>query len=108
MQYTVDRWGCVQVVRPAAAPAPQTVEAPKPKCARCRKTAALPSRKSCAGCLEYDRIKAAIHRAEAKEINGCLVCKAPVKKGTHVRGGKQVPWSHCEEHLVYHRARYRK
>lgn len=78
------------------------------KCARCRKAPAEPARKSCKSCLEYDRIKAALRREEARDIAGCLVCFAPVKKGTHTWHGEEIPWRHCEEHLEYYRFHTRR
>lgn len=77
-------------------------------CSRCRKNDAKQGRKSCEACLDYDRVKAAIWRMDAREKNGCLVCKKPVKAGTHKVKGKEVPFHYCEGHLAYYRFHTRR
>ncbi len=104
--------GQVQLAVPPVEPftfvSPDSKAKAAPTCARCKEEPAAEGRKSCPGCLEYDRIKAALRRLEAHEKGKCLVCLKPVKPGTHVWHGKEMPYAHCDYHLEYYRFHTRR
>lgn len=94
-----------QITLSVAPRAPQL--APAAPCARCRKHFAVHGRKSCASCLEYDRIKAQIRRDSMREQGRCLVCGRPCS-GTRVLKGQEVPLRHCPDHVKFYRWYTRK
>lgn len=70
-------------------------------CRRCHKAPHEKGVGTCDSCRAYERAKAAIWRADAREICRCLVCKEPLAL---TKSGKKKA-KYCEKHLQYYRQR---
>ena len=74
-------------------------------CRRCKKAPPEDGVGTCDSCRQYERVKAALWRADAREICRCLVCKEPLDGSTHKYRGKIVPSRYCAKHAAYYRGR---
>lgn len=77
-------------------------------CRRCHKAPKEEGVGTCDSCRSYERAKAAVWRADAREICRCLVCKEPLEGSTHKYRGEVRASRYCAKHAQYYRDRYKK